>query len=527
MWDWALNFDPGFTFPQAPVPTGSPLSRGVTILLVDGLRLDASRRMETLNALRVQGADIEARVGTPSFSRPGRATVAVGAFPSVHGVTTNRQKREIPLDNIFRRVGGMGGNCRVAGSKIWSSLFGKDIERCGAYRPGEAKEGPGAFVRQVPDVRASQETGIAFILQEPAMLRIADVISTDFAAHEYGGTSPEYRAEVQRTDTALAELVKRLDLTNETLIVTADHGHRDAGGHGGEEAEVLAIPIVMVGAGIKPGATARATQADIAPTVAALLGAALPAATSGRPIESVLALDETGRASLNAAADLQHRAFESAVGGRLGVTADRGGNTDFDHLAFAQRDERKTRSLPLLILVIVGLPSIVLGAIHFSRASSTAVGAGVGAAVLTLLGPIGSRIPAMSFSAINYDEMLLPFFEHVMTLAAILALVAVVVTAAATRFLSRRGKAASVADSAGATGLILSAALAVATACWWWNFDLLSPLTLPGPDRLVEAYSLTLATFSASVMTLVLMASLWIIERAFPSRGEAQGTVLP
>ncbi len=527
MWDWALNFDPGFTFPQAPVPTGSPLSRGVTILLVDGLRLDASRRMETLNALRVQGADIEARVGTPSFSRPGRATVAVGAFPSVHGVTTNRQKREIPLDNIFRRVGGMGGTCRVAGSKIWSSLFGRDIERCGAYRPGEAKEGPGAFVRQVPDVRASQEAGIAFILQEPAMLRIADVISTDFAAHEYGGTSPEYRAEVQRTDTALAELVKRLDLTNETLIVTADHGHRDAGGHGGEEAEVLAIPIVMVGAGIKPGATARATQADIAPTVAALLGAALPAATSGRPIESVLALDETGRASLNAAADLQHRAFESAVGGRLGVTADRGGNTDFDHLAFAQRDERKTRSLPLLILVIVGLPSIVLGAIHFSRASSTAVGAGVGAAVLTLLGPIGSRIPAMSFSAINYDEMLLPFFEHVMTLAAILALVAVVVTAAATRFLSRRGKAASVADSAGATGLILSAALAVATACWWWNFDLLSPLTLPGPDRLVEAYSLTLATFSASVMTLVLMASLWIIERAFPSRGEAQGTVLP
>lgn len=527
MWDWALNFDPGFTFPQAPVPTGSPLSRGVTILLVDGLRLDASRRMETLNALRVQGADIEARVGMPSFSRPGRATVAVGAFPSVHGVTTNRQKREIPLDNIFRRVGGMGGTCRVAGSKIWSSLFGKDIERCGAYRPGEAKEGPGAFARQVPDVRASQEAGIAFILQEPAMLRIADVISTDFAAHEYGGTSPEYRAEVQRTDTALAELVKRLDLTKETLIVTADHGHRDAGGHGGEEAEVLAIPIVMVGAGIKPGATARATQADIAPTVAALLGAALPAATSGRPIESVLALDETGRASLDAAADLQHRAFESAVGGRLGVTADRGGNTDFDHLAFAQRDERKTRSLPVLILVIVGLPSIVLGAIHFSRASATAVGAGVGAAVLTLLGPIGSRIPAMSFSAINYDEMLLPFFEHVMTLAAILALVAVVVTAAATRFLSRRGKAASVADSAGATGLILSAALAVATACWWWNFDLLSPLTLPGPDRLVEAYSLTLATFSASVMTLVLMASLWIIERAFPSRGEAQGTVLP
>lgn len=205
MWDWALHFDPGFTFGQAPIASGSASSGGVTILLVDGLRLDASRRLTTLNSLRARGADIEAQVGTPSFSRPGRATIAVGAPPAIHGVTTNRQKRAIPLDNILRRVGEMGGRCRVACSKIWPGLFGRDIERCGVYREGEGKEGPGAFVRQVGEVRAGQEAGIAFVLQEPAMLRIAEIISTDFAAHEYGGTSPEYLAEVQRADALLAE----------------------------------------------------------------------------------------------------------------------------------------------------------------------------------------------------------------------------------------------------------------------------------------------------------------------------------
>lgn len=125
----------------------------------------------------------------------------------------------------------------------------------------------------------------------------------------------------------------------------------------------------------------------------------------------------------------------------------------------------------------------------------------------------------MSFSAINYDEMLLPFFERVMILAAILALVAVVAAAAADRFLTRRERNSSAADGAAAAGLIVSAALAVATACWWWNFDLLSPLTLPGPDRLVQAFSLTLALVSVSLTALAVVGVLWSAEVAGRARG--------
>ena len=137
MWSWVLHFDPGFAFTHQAVPTGAPLSSGVTILLVDGLRLDGSKTMPALNALRARGASIDAVVGTPSFSRPGRATIAVGAPPAIHGVTTNRQKRAISLDNLIRRVGEAGGTCRVAGSKIWSGLFAADIARCGVYQRSE------------------------------------------------------------------------------------------------------------------------------------------------------------------------------------------------------------------------------------------------------------------------------------------------------------------------------------------------------------------------------------------------------
>ncbi|MEO8500176.1 MAG: alkaline phosphatase family protein [Vicinamibacteria bacterium] len=522
MWDWVLNFDPGFEFRHEPVPTGAPSSQSVTILLVDGLRLDASRAMPTLNALRGQGADIEAQVGTPSFSRPGRATVAVGAFPSIHGVTTNRQTRAIPLDNIIRRVGALGGTCRVAGSKIWWSLFGRDIERCGVYREGEGKEGPGAFVRQVGEVRASQEAGVAFVLEKASTLRVADIISTDFAAHEYGGTSAEYHAEVQRADTLLAGLVKGLDLSKETLVITADHGHRDAGGHGGEEANVLAIPIVMVGAGIRPGVVAKASQADIAPTVAALLGAALPTASAGGPIESALLLDESRRSLLAAAAAEQRAGFERAMGERLGMIVHPGERTDWASRILAHREAEKKRRLPFLIILAVLIPGLALAAVHFSRARGSALVVGAAALIACLLGPFGAAIPAMSFSSINYDEMLVPFFIRILTLAAIVTLIAALIAVGAGHAFRRRPVPDSPFDRAGSMGLMWSAALLVMTAGWWWEFDLLSPLTLPGPDRLVQAFSLTLATLSASVTTLALLVALWLIEAARRSRGAAQ-----
>jgi hypothetical protein len=519
MWAWVVDFDPGFDFTHPAIGTVPGSSASVTILLVDGLRLDASRRMPALNALRRQGADIEAQVGTPSFSRPGRATVAVGALPAVHGVTTNRQARAVPLDNIIRRVGAMGGGCRVAGSRIWSSLFARDIERCGVYREGESKEGPGAFVRQVGEVRASQEAGVAFVLEKPAMLRIADIISTDFAAHEYGGTSPEYLAEVERADALVASLSGKLDLARETLIVTADHGHRDAGGHGGEEPEVLTIPIVMAGAGVQPGTTARASQADIAPTVAVLLGSALPTASSGRPIESVLVLDQSRRALLASAVSAQRAAFERAASARLGVSADAAGRTDLASLASAQRDQRRQGRIALLVLFLAGVSSIALVLVRLSKASAAGLCAGAAAVVLALLGPIGSLIPPMSFSAINYDEMLLQFFQRVMTLAAVLTLIAVLAALLARRWFRRKTRGDSALDTAGAMGLLLSATLGAGLGVWWWNFDLLAPLTLPGPDALVQAYSLTLSTLTASVTTLALMAALRLLEAAGSSLG--------
>lgn len=511
MWSWVLHFDPGFSFTHQAVPTGAPLSSGVTVLLVDGLRLDASRRMPTLNALRVRGAAIDATVGTPSFSRPGRATIAVGAPPSIHGVTTNRQKRVIPLDNLIRRVGAAGGTCRIAGSKIWSGLFAEDIARCGVYQEGEGKEGPGMFVQQVPAIRAAQEKGIEFVIEKPAMLRIADIISTDFAAHEYGGASPEYQAELQRIDAMIAVLSNRLDLSRETLVITADHGHRDQGGHGGEEAEVLAIPIVMVGAGIKSSVTVNALQADIAPTIAALLGVGLPTASSGQPIEAILLADDAKLAMIKGASVMQREAFDKVVSERLAIEP--GLKSGWTASVESHRDAtRRGRTLAAAFCLLV-LPLLAFAAIRLAGPDPWSLIAGAAVGLVVLVGPVRSQIPSMSFSAINYDEMLIPFFVKVMTLAALTTLASIGSALFVGRVYPKRIALDSPVAEAGAVGLMGATLLAMILSVYWWRDLLLSPLSLSGPGAMVVGYCLTLSILSVSLTALIVSAVASVAQR--------------
>lgn len=510
MWAWVLEFNPGFEFVHPPVPTGGPLTSSVTILLVDGLRLDGSRHMPALNALRLRGADIEATVGTPSFSRPGRASVAVGATQGIHGVTTNRQQRAIPLDNIFRRVGEMGGTCRVAGSAIWRGLFRDDIARCGVYRGGEAKEGPGAFERQAPSIRAADRADLEFVLEKPATLRVTDIISTDFAAHEYGGASIEYQAELVRTDDLIASLATRLDLSKETLIVTADHGHRDTGGHGGDEPEVLAVPVVMVGAGVRPGSALHALHSDIAPTVAALLGLPLPAASSGRPMVSVIAADDAGQASIEAASKAQRVAFTSTVAARLGVRA---AWPEEDLAGIVERHRaaeigRRFKTAALVSALVIGFVALML---RLARVDGWSLLAAIAMVAILLLGPIGSRIPVMSFSAINYDEMLIPFFLRILELAMFTALGGIAAALIVGHVFRRRPTLDTPVVRAGGAGLVMAASLVLVGVTWWWRQALLDPTTLPGPNALVRDFALVLATGSIAVTTLVVMLILRIV----------------
>ena len=263
------------------LPSGAPaeaVTERVVIVVIDGLREDVSRQMPTLNRLREQGADRVATVGQPSFSLPGWTVLGTGAWQEQSGITTNFTEDSIVLDTLFESAKRAGLTTAIVGHEQWGQLYptGVDTQR---YFP-EADdvytnlEGDLQFDRTVTDAALE-------VLAEQANLTLIHLLSVDSVAHGWGALSAEAQQAVANADQQLGRILEAIDLENTTVFVTADHGHIDGGGHGGWEDEVLRIPLVSAGQGILPGQYETVTQADVTPTVAALLGASIPAHNQG------------------------------------------------------------------------------------------------------------------------------------------------------------------------------------------------------------------------------------------------------
>src|SRR5258708_32478887 len=130
--------------------------------------------------------------------------------------------------------------------------------------------------RYAPWPGGFSESGAA-LADRNAELVVLLIGAVDAAGHAHGGASPDYREAAEISDRALARALGHVDLSQDAIIVTADHGHTNRGGHGGIEPEVMVVPLIAAGAGIHPGAAADdAHLARIAPTRSALLGFPAP-----------------------------------------------------------------------------------------------------------------------------------------------------------------------------------------------------------------------------------------------------------
>ena len=314
-WDAVVEYRSPFSGPL-PMGSGRPgLSPRVVLVVVDGLRVDASRGIKTLNGLRQQGADFTAWTGEPSLSYPGWTLIASGATREVSGVTTNWYKGAVRVDHVFASARRAGLRSGIAGSTGWGTLFpGSPDARILVEDPHDYRNAEAAY-RTSADVTAA---ALRFLDQD-LQLVLVHLPSVDILGHGFGGTSAQYAEAARRVDGHLAAILQAVDLATTTVIVTADHGHTDTGGHGGWETVVKQVPLVLAGAGVRRGVRGGdVRQADIAPTVAALLGTAIPAHSQGRPLVEALQGETTGLARRWAE---QQRNLYSYVAGYLGNPA--------------------------------------------------------------------------------------------------------------------------------------------------------------------------------------------------------------
>ncbi|HUS30957.1 MAG TPA: alkaline phosphatase family protein [Kofleriaceae bacterium] len=327
--------------PVLPDPHTPRLARRVFVVIVDGLRLDKSYEQPFLDDLRRRGVDSEAMSHYPTWSRPNYVSILTGVPPSASGVRTNHHSTPVALDSLMDRAHAAGLHTAMGSDyDVLPRLFLRprrargdvvkepaqplqidpsdvdgalDQESALAVQAPDANlESPFDDARYAPWPGGFSEAGDALAGADDELVVLL-LGAVDAAGHAHGGNSDEYRAAVAIADHALGRALARVDLSQDAIIITADHGHTGRGGHGGVEPEVMYVPLIAAGAGIKPGATVNdARLIDIAPTVSTLLGMPSPGHALGRSLVEILDIDEPN-ANARRLADQQRMAVTGAI----------------------------------------------------------------------------------------------------------------------------------------------------------------------------------------------------------------------
>lgn len=231
--------------------------RHTVVVVLDGLSYQEAVRMRSLLRLKEQGQCRKTYVGPVSISRPVYATISTGLEADRTGVRNNDDTSPLKAESLWE-IARRSGMSVAAISELpwWQELF------------------PRGFSSYLMPPREADY----FRLAPLAELTLVHPVYIDETAHAVGAAGKPYQAAVARADAELGGLLGRLDLTQDLLVVTADHGHSLRGGHGGQDERVAYVWTCYAGVGIRPKGDADLMPiTNIAPSLALLLKLPFPA----------------------------------------------------------------------------------------------------------------------------------------------------------------------------------------------------------------------------------------------------------
>ena len=270
-------------------PTPMLVSR-VVFVIVDGLRYDVSETMPALQRLRQSGAAGRSVVAVPSMSQATWTTLVSGARPEIDGaVLFNAEDnaiQPIQVEHLFQLAKQASLTTALAGELWWEKMV-----------PPEYLD-KSHFVTTWDEAgdREAAQAAVDYVQDPTINFTLLYMAEYDEASDSHGAKSPAAMRAIEHLNANLDALISKLDWSNMVLIVTADHGQRDPGGHGGDDKVVAQVPFVMAGQRVRPGDYAAIQQPDLATTVAALLGLPLPRSGQGRILYEMLDVSDAEKA---------------------------------------------------------------------------------------------------------------------------------------------------------------------------------------------------------------------------------------
>lgn len=273
----------------APPPAPAAGVDKVVVIGIDGLMIDSAdcAHAPRLRALAAQGLLARGTLaGHVTMSGPSWATALTGVWDSRHGVLGNEFDQR-PFDrypSVFTRVEAADPARRTESVATWDKIA--TVTTAGAHRADIALTTTpvaGDADESATDRATAEEAAAAIAATGPDLLFV-HLDQVDLAGHGHGGASRAYRAAVTRADALTGRIAAAVDARAAahpgerwTILVTADHGHRPAGGHGGQSAAETTNFVLARGPDFAPGSTATGRSiVDITPTVLDLLGVPAP-----------------------------------------------------------------------------------------------------------------------------------------------------------------------------------------------------------------------------------------------------------
>ncbi|WND37381.1 alkaline phosphatase family protein [Streptomyces sp. BB1-1-1] len=280
------------------LPSGTSKDK-VLLIGMDGLRHD---RIDAADAPHLKAMMREGTYGlsllyanpmAATSSGPGWSTVSTGVWPDKHGVKDNsfagKDYAEYP--GLLARLAQVR-----PGLSTYAAVDWKPLDTQGTVTPGaDAK----LVLDGDADGYTAHDATIAAEAEAVIRDRNPDVLfvyfgDSDIVGHNKGAASQAYLDVIARQDAYVgrlrAAIRARSTYASErwTVIVTTDHGHLDAGGHGGSAIEERRTFVLATGPGIAAGARPADTRlVDVVPTVLKQLGIPVDPAwgLDGKPIQ--------------------------------------------------------------------------------------------------------------------------------------------------------------------------------------------------------------------------------------------------
>ncbi|MFJ3631128.1 alkaline phosphatase family protein [Streptomyces sp. NPDC090112] len=264
----------------------------VLVIGIDGAVLD---RVKAANAPHLQGLMAQGLTARSSLyagpmaatsSGPGWSTIATGVWPDKHGVKDNSfiGKNYAAYPDFLTRIENAKPSLSTYAAADWEPITSTDqngpIFSAKVDKRLSLKGDRDGYRSEDPKVAAAAATELRTQDPDAAFVYLGEI---DAAGHSHGAASQQYLDAVARVDALVGQLLTAVQnrptygQEDWRILVTTDHGHTPAGGHGGSTPAERGTFVIAKGAGIPAGSVRDDVKlADVAATALAHVGVTAP-----------------------------------------------------------------------------------------------------------------------------------------------------------------------------------------------------------------------------------------------------------